>query len=269
VSVSGSLNKNYGSTTVGILQADEGSVSKNKGYVAAGSLASKQTFNKGQTKFSGLTHTHNRSINQQANGSTVALEYIVGVSADDFSTTLYEWFNVNVPGFVKPYNVGVDEKMWDKALDVKWSADEADSRSKEGTWSVYRDGELLANNLSYDNQHYLDDKVNYDTNYEYMVKFVPKNTPEGVDVNSLTASVKQMVLKRKWTISSFDISLIDDDSHISLSWVHDPIKDASGTNTYKLTLYRSDDGGQWESIKEFSINSSSTATLQIVRAYTC
>lgn len=260
VSVSGSLNKNYGSTTVGILQADEGSVSKNKGYVAAGSLASKQPFDKGQTKFSGLTHTHNRSINQQANGSTVALEYIVGVSADDFSTTLYEWFNVNVPGFVKPYNVGVDEKMWDKALDVKWSADEADSRSKEGTWSVYRDGELLANNLSYDNQHYLDDKVNYDTNYEYMVKFVPKNTPEGVDVNSLTASVKQMVLKRKWTISSFDISLIDDDSHISLSWVHDPIKDASGTNTYKLTLYRSDDGGQWESIKEFSINSSSTAT---------
>ncbi len=260
VSVSGSLNSKYGSTTVGILQADAGSVSKNKDYVASGSLASKQTLDKGQTKFSGLTHTHNRSINQQANGSTVALEYLVSTSADNISTLFFEWFNVTVPGFVKPYNVGVVEKMWDKALEVKWSADEADNRSKEGTWSVYRDGQELATKLSYRSLSYLDERVNYDTNYEYTVKFVPMNTPEGVDVNSLTASASQMMLKRKWTIGSFDISLIDDDTHISLSWTHDKIEDATGANTYKLNLYRSDDGGDWELIKEFDINSGSTTT---------
>ncbi|MBO4606935.1 MAG: hypothetical protein J5682_03440, partial [Prevotella sp.] len=267
VSVSGSLNKDYGPTTVGILQADEGGVS-GKGFVEAGSLDVSTSPAKGQDKYSGLTHTHNRSVAHQKEGSEMAMEYILPLTADGFDTTLFQWYNVNVPGFVLPTNLNFSSDMWDKSIKITWAADTEGNRSKEGFWNVYRGDKLLTTDaLGYGSMIYEDKSVpDYNTNYTYTVKFMPKETPSGIDPG-LSATISNVMVKRVWAITGIDVALVNEDANISVTWTFDNIKKATGSTPYKMKLYRSDDkGNTWGNnpVYEYEVTDSNTTSVNYV-----
>ena len=259
VSVSGPLNKSYGPTTVGILQADQGSVSTSKGYVAPGNLAASVNPSKGQTSFSGLSYSHNRSADQQADGSTVALEYIASTTADDFGTTFYEWKNVSVPGFVVPDSLTSHPDQWTKSVTIKWAKNEANGRSKQGSWSVFRDGNLYASGLNYSTDSCQVSVPKYGTANKYKVVFVPKSSPSGTYISKLSSEISASV-NIDWSISNFKGTLVGDDA-IKLTWNHPAIIDASSSKKYTLKLQRRDNSDadpKWEDVANIDITSPDT-----------
>ena len=265
LSLSGPLNENYGPTTVGILSKNDGEVSLSKGYVQASNLDVQKRNNKGDKSFSDLTDTHNRELSKQKDGSKVAVEYILPLKPDNIDVTIYQWYNVDVPGFVLPKNLSIttsNTSVWDKKIKLTWEADESGGRSKEGEWNVYRDGDLkTTTKLGYSNMSYEDKLEEYDpTKYSYTVKFVPMGTPSGTDPD-LSATLTGVSLKRDWSLGDIDLALIDDNSHISVTCNFANIHDA-GTKTYKMKLSRSGDGGNtYTVVHEEDIYNSSTTSF--------
>ena len=273
VTVSGNLNKNYGPTTVGFYSNDEGATAKaNSSYftypfVDRANLKSRKEYEWSTASFSNQTATHNRSDQSHKNGSTAAVEYVIPVDDNNFTTNFYKCFNVTVPGFALPQNLTAEDNQWAKSITLKWKADadwqqtNDNRRCKEGSWYIYRGEEKIAT-VAYSeaNMSYTDTQVpDYDVNYEYKVAFVPKNTPSGTKYNSLATSITKN-LARQWSFDNFGGALVDDDAHIKLTWKHNAIKDASGSKPYTLSLYRSDDdGATWgEAIYTTNITSSTT-----------
>ncbi len=262
VKVSGTLNGSIGPTKVCFFKDDEGGVPDY--FVVPNNLTSVQEYAYGSTSFSGHTGTHIRNADNQADGSTMAVEYLLPKEDNGFTTYFYKWYNVNVPGFVKPKEVKAvinTSNMWNKSIRLEWQADESDSRSKQGRWYVYRDGVLLTNNgLDYSQRSFTDETPEYEKDYNYKVAFVPTNTPSGTKYDKLSVTIPAK-LERKWYFENFTGTLVDNNAHIKLSWVHNAIGDASGTKTYVLYLYRSTDNKTWGSpIYSTTISSPSTTT---------
>ena len=256
VAVSGNLSTGYGPTTVGVYQT-ESCYSPGK-FVEKGSLYGAQDFGKGQGSFSSLTCQHTRNDMQQKTGSVAAVEYLLPLTADDFTTTFYQWYEVPVAGFVYPKELSAIPDMWKKSVALSWQVDESNGRCKDGTWSIYRNGEEIASGLSYSPRTYTDTNVpDYDTSYNYTVAFIPKDLPTDTRVNTLTASISREV-PRRWDINSFTAEVVDD-GQVSLKWTHTPIENASGSNTYTMKLERTADKGKtWDELTTFVISSSST-----------
>ena len=257
VSLSGNLSTSYGPTTVGCYTTESG-YSPGK-FVEGGSLYGAQDYGKGQGSFSGLTCQHTRNDMQQKTGTVAAVEYLLPLKADGFTTTFYQWFEVAVPGFVYPKELTAIPDMWKKSVALSWQIDEDNGRCKEGgTWSIYRDGEEIASGLSYSPRSYTDTAVpDYETSYTYTVGFIPKDQPTGTRVNSLSTSIEREV-SRRWDINSFTAEVMDE-GQVNLKWTHTPIEDASGSNTYTMKLERTGDKGKtWSEITTFSITSSFT-----------
>ena len=257
LNASGQLNANWGPTTVGFYSDNESSAPTasssyyTKPFVKTSNLKSRKEYAAENSSFSNQSATHNRSDQSQKDGSTAAIEYVIAKADNGFTTNFYKWFNVSVPGFAVPQNLSATTDQWAKSLTLNWKVDVDlqqggnSRRCKEGKWYIYR-GEDQIGTMDYDKEDmsFTDTEVpSYDMNYAYKVAFVPKNTPAGTKINSLTTSITKMV-ERQWSFSNFAGELVDDDAHIKLTWKHNAISDATGYKSYTLKLYRMEDGGE-------------------------
>jgi hypothetical protein len=251
VSVTGPLNSSY-PTFIGFNSTSEGEASG--GYVDT--PEGKQKF-ESQSTFT-KTGTHNRSNAHQYDGSKMGVEYLTSREDNGFTTNFYKWYNITVPGFVKPYDLQADEFVWDKAIKLTWKKENSNNRSDKGKWRIFRDGTQIAD-VDYSKTEYTDNVPDYDKEYTYVVAFVPDGSQSGTYISQLSVSKKKS-LNRNWSITSFKGELVDDDTHINLTWSHTTIGNASSQNSYELKLERKDlsqTSSKWEPIKTFTISSSS------------
>ncbi len=255
VVLNGTLSRSY-TTKIGFYKTSEGSAPS--GFVAQNKLSGVKQYT--ADSYSDLSSTYTRSADNQYNGSTVAVQYFSELSADNEIITIYRWYNVNVPGFVKPVNVGAEPETWSKSVCVTWDKETSNSRSTEGTWSVFRDNTEIASKLSYGTSKYDDKNVpEYNRNYTYKVAFIPKDAPNGT-VYSKLSGTKVTKVERTWNITGFTAE-VTKDNKIQLNWNHNAINDASGSKPYQLKLQRSDDGGDtWSDLETFTINSEKTTS---------
>ena len=252
VTVTGTLNSSY-ATSIGFNGTSEG---ERSGYVE--NPEDKEEF-KNVSSFS-KTGTHKRTDAHQLDGSRMGVEYLVPCTADGFTSTLYKWYNIDVPGFVYPYDLSATEFLWDKTIKLEWKKDDTNSRSQKGKWRIFRNGEQIVSEQDYGITNYTDKVPEYDKQYTYIVAFVPDKSESGKYVSQLSKTVSKAVT-RNWSITSFKGELVDGDTHINLTWSHTAIDNASSQNSYTLTLERRDasqSNASWETLKTFTISSSST-----------
>ena len=240
VSVSGSLNTKYGPTTVGLYTQS----TSNPGSYLSNSGAFAKTFSylKGNGAYNDLSTT--LTMSNYANGTTIPVQYSTTLNPKakdyEFSTTVYKWFDVKVPGFIYPTKVeNVVTNQWDKKVKISWEVEDDNTRSHAGTWTIYnatleRD---IITGLSHETRNWEITLDNYHTAYDIDVYFIPSGL--GSKPAELKASTKVSV-EPTWDFCEFTATE-NEEAHIDLAWSHHSIGDASGSNVYKLHIERSTD----------------------------
>ena len=249
--ISGNLKSDYGPTTVGT-----NSGATTSGLTWTDDLTSHSNpYSQGLSSFSGLELDFDERDNYWDSQSKY-VEYIVTDKVTIANKTMpevkfYQWYIVNVPGYVRAKELEPVYDKWNKTITIKWKVDDSDSRCKEGSWSVYRGSTLLKSGISYDTQYYDDNSSDlaYDTDYTYSVCFVPDNTPNGVnpieEFSELTQSKTGVNLKRDFSFSQ--LAATDSyENKIIFSWAHKAIGNASPQNPYELVVERSTDKKNWK-----------------------
>ena len=243
---SGNLNSSaYGAFTIG--------TAKNyKVTDMVDKLDSKKDFNKGDRSFSDIPLNCYNRTNYYTTYSNNHIEYILSgdITVNEYTTNvkMYQWYRYDAPGYARPKNVKVDiTDMWKKEVRVTWDYEcYSDKSNTSAKWNVYRypsnnssERECVASNISF-NERKADLTVpDWDVKYTYEVVMIPS---DNACRSELTASISGQNVPRNWGF--FDVmAAVDDkdDSKIKLTWGHNPIDDASGSNNYTLTIQRSSD----------------------------
>ena len=234
LSLSGQLNTNYGATTVGLNPAGEGpaptvgTAYRPHRYVTRADLVSATEHPYQASSFSNQVCSYTRQNLSHKNGSTAAVEYVIPVEDNGFTTNFYKWYEVGVPGFALPINLEVKSKdPWTKKIELTWDVDvdwmvvNNNRRSKEGKWVIYRDNNEIGSK-AYDKttMTFTDTSVpDYEVNHTYKVAFVPTNIPAGHKNDDLATSLGTS-LERNWSLEALPATLVDDDAHVKVSWKH-------------------------------------------------
>ena len=266
--LSGELNYNYGSTVIGT-----GTPWIMSLYYPQEKLSGVMEYAKGKSSYK----EHSMPFSNRKNFYNPEAKYIEYIikrpieSRGDFY--LYHWFTVYVPGFVRATDLQTESDIWNRSITVKWNPDESDGRSKEGGWRIYRTLQgaedwrpLTSADLPYSQRIFVDEDANlaYDTDYEYKVIFIPKNSPAGEEHEELSQTVTGN-LKRSFTFSDLAASETFEDK-IVFSWKHTAYQNASSQN-YILTVQRSKsdptlpaDQMVWQDVKIYNISSKTTTS---------
>lgn len=267
MTVSGVLNPNHGTTWVGTTNNVQWGVNTNP--TDPGSLNNKKDFGRSTSSYSALLLPFAR--NDYYNPQSKPVEYVitekVGLNTLPANSrpdvNIYQWYNVSVPGFVRASEVtadGTGQNLWDKKIVVSWKPDESGNRSKNGTWSVYRDGTLLASGIDYGKRSYEDTSVpEYDKEYKYKVVFVPSGSPSGATRSELSLEATGK-LERPLSFFSNEYATDTIDDKIVFSWSHPSIMSASGSNVVNMTLERSSDKRNWSTLQTLAISSPDTTS---------
>ena len=280
IKATGKLNKDVGKTKLGFLKASDGKQPiqntsyYTRAFVNPASLEGLITKDKGATSYNDLTGTHSRNDQQQYDGTSTSIEYAVQLDDNSFTTHYYKWYDVSLEGCAKPTNLVATDFPWSKRMKLEWGVQDSD-RFTKGTWTIKRDGQQVADKLSYNIREWYDESPAWDTNHRYELYFVPDGTT--TTYNSLKAQATNK-LTRVWNINKFTAAIDEDESKITLTWEHDEIADAKSSNTYTLTLWRAfvNDQDNWTKVTDITINSSDvtngshteeTRSLQSNRGY--
>lgn len=264
-SIDGTLNASYGPTYVGTTDEATG-----KSYIQPERLTYSTQYAVGTGSFSGLSLSINRDNYYDA--VTKPVEYVLKRSVSNRGNFyLYKWYDVTIPGFVRAKNIRTETNIWNKQITLSWDSDESENRSKEGTWRIYRrisgssDWSLLSTDLTYTQRSFTDNTdISYDTEYEYKIIFIPKNSPSGMEREELSQTVIGK-LARSFDFSNLVVSE-DKEDKIVLSWSHTAFANAS-SSPYTLIVERSTDDPNlsesektWTEVYRTTINSKSVTT---------
>ena len=261
--VSGTLNANYGPTTVGTYSGANGQGWTDNLTSYCG------PYDKGISNYSNQELDFSER-DDYWNSKTKYLEYIV-TDVKTFGAKqmpevkLYQWFTTSVPGFMRAKDMNqnnVKPDVWSKKITITWEADDSGNRSKAGTWTIYRNNKEIARSLSADKRSYDDTSTDleYNTNYTYDVYFVPNNTPSDFDPTKKITELKKSVtaiLTPSFTFRNLNASNSYEDK-IVLTWSHTTINNASEANPYYMIVERSTDKSNWVEKQSKKITSSST-----------
>ena len=129
---------------------------------------------------------------------------------------------------------------------MEWNyAGKTGNSNKSGTWSIYRypkgkvsERECIASNLSFSKSDAKVQAPDWDVEYSYEVALIPSDNNR---LSELTSGAKDHKVERSWSFHN-ETATVDpnDESKIKLTWGHDIINNASGSNKYTLTIQRSD-----------------------------
>lgn len=270
VSLSGNLAKDYGPTTVSIYDR---STSAPSTYMNADFAATKE-YNKGGTSFTGYTATLEQTDGRILNGRNLPIQYSFPVSvsvpapASGSTTTpkdaitisdmvVYKWFTASVPGFVLPKNLKYSvTDQWTKKVQLKWDVNTSNSRVDKGTWTIRNAtaGNNIKTGLSYEDRSFEFTLDEYSKDYDLEVYFEPEGSSKLYSVlrSKITAKIEP-----NWAFSDFLVK--EEDGKMVLTWKHNAFDDASGSNSYTLTIQRRKAGTEnWSDIGSVNITSNST-----------
>lgn len=209
---------------------------------------------------------------------TSYVEYIItgNITVRNYTTkvNIYQWLTYTAPGYVKPTITRIStNNMWTKEVKVEWNyAGKTGNSNKSGTWSIYRypkgkdsERECIASNLSFSKSDAKVQAPDWDVEYSYEVALIPSDNNR---LSELTSGAKDHKVERSWSFHN-ETATVDpnDESKIKLTWGHDIINNASGSNKYTLTIQRSSNydvknpkSAVWDDLTELSVTSSETTT---------
>lgn len=163
---------------------------KNKKFVASDQLV-KSAYSTNATTFSGFT----APLFMGFDPVSVPFELYTDVSRDGMGPChYYKWYDIDLPGFIKPKDVIATHDMWKKQITLQWAINSGVKQSTNGTWSIYRhkdntvnsERELLASEIASSTRKFTDKSVPaYDTEYLYEIVFAPKNSENPLEHGSL------------------------------------------------------------------------------------
>ncbi len=262
MAVSGNLNANHGPTWVGT--RDDATWGDLTMVDPSALCPETKQYPYNTASFSNLSLPFTRT--EFWNNQSKPVEFVIkeNVTHNDLpvaerpDVSIYQWYNISVPGFVKPIvNTSYTADLWNKSITITWESDESGNRCKNGTWSVYRDGTFLTSNIEYDTKSYTDTSsdLNYDTDYEYTVYFVPTGTPSGTSPQAkLSHKVTAKLLRPDKFFNDDNFKATNNlNDKIVVTWAHNPIAKASSVNAYQLVLERSTDKVNWQEVQTFQI----------------
>lgn len=262
--VSGKLNEAVGPTYVGTYK---GAASSKLDWVNVSSLTSKEKFIKSTPSYDNLVLDFSERTNYYTT-QTKAVEYAIETTpvADCPSTTVYQWYEMKVAGYIKPYSVNVvANDIWNKDVDITWKYQgaEGDNSNTDGTWSVYcyaegdkKNRQLVLSGLSLQSRNHTIKIPGYGKKYYYDVVFVPTGADEMLR-DELTAT-NQCTLTYDWGFSNF--KAVAKNGKVELSWDHTQLDKATSSNPYEYSLLRSDDGVKYTTVlKSFRITDGGTS----------
>ena len=247
VSVSGPLPGKVAATTVSLFTQ---STTAPNGYQSDNNVFDQWKKYAQSTKdFSGLTGKITRT--DYVNAENLPIQYSATYQPAGFidkndkkqSTTVFTWFNVDVPGFARPKDVTYETaNQWERQGKVSWKAVEKDDNNRKlstaGKWIVRNvtQNKDLTSKLSYktDNATFTLDE--YKKSENIAVYFVPDNMSE--PTGKLSASTTALITP-VWAFGSLSATEVADG--VQLNWSHNPIDDASGNKPYTLYIQRSTD----------------------------
>lgn len=188
-----------------------------------------------------------------------------------------DYSKIIIPGFVRPDTIKVEGEQWSRNVKVTWGEEKFDKSyySTDGKWVIFRrpskGGELKKlGSTAYTTKQYVDrydaytNKLDYDTDYDYYVVFLPNKWDLKEDALESYEQVQD--LWKKGTVSmsrqfQFDLAGKGNKNDITLDWTYKPsFVDASGAKPYTVQLYRAKNGGTPEVRQSFTINNASTTT---------
>lgn len=155
-------------------------------------------------------------------------------------TTVYKWYQADVPGYSKATNVSATPNQWKQQIILDWKYT-GDHKRAPGSWTILRKkkGEadtqyqVLASRINSTN--YTDVNPEYDTDYQYMIAFIPKGTPSEKDYQeALSNTVVEACIKRDIPITITGLEQSGDDK-IVVKWTTPALQDDS---QYKFKIYR-------------------------------
>ena len=273
VNLSGSLCSSCGPTTIGIFKKAEKVPSA---WVSDLELFSGHPkYAKNSTSFDDATGELIRK--EYDNTLSIPVQYsatfkpegqgtgFVNKNGQRLETTVYTWFTVPVPGFVRPKNVTFStENQWKKQVKVSWESVEEDADgnplSTAGSWTVRnvtRNTDLCTG-IKYNTKQAIISLEEYRKQDQIQVFFIPDKL--GAQPSELSAST-DVTLVPIWSFG--DVTATDDSEGINLTWSHNAVGDASGDHQYTLYIQRSTDydvekkKGTWTDISTATIASDS------------
>lgn len=155
-------------------------------------------------------------------------------------TIVYKWYQAEVPGYGKATDVNATPNQWKQQIMLNWKYS-GDSNRAPGSWTVLRKkkGEadsqyqVLLNRSNATN--YTDTGADYDTDYQYMIAFIPKGTDTGIDYHkTLSNTVVDACIKRDIPIKITSLMQKGDDK-IAINWTSCALQ---GNEKYEFIIYR-------------------------------
>lgn len=151
--------------------------------------------------------------------------------------------NLKVNNFYYKYSRAADfnfvADIWNKSISLVWSTDSL-SKGQTGNWYLYRykisDGPaevmpVLFGPTNGDNYVDADKKLLYDTNYEYLIRFVP----EGWDLKKMMTDRYENVTAMMKRNFKLEASLVSAADHIQINWNNSKFADKE---THYFQIYR-------------------------------
>ena len=134
-----------------------------------------------------------------------------------------------------PTNLSIAYDAWDKTNKLTWNSANVTETNRAGSYKVYRNGEMIKSidsNYNSSDYEFKDEKVEYDTLYQYKISFLPSSwqADDIVDALSVSATAK---LERSVSINGLSVETQSDG--YKLKWSISPKLDKSD---YVFKIYR-------------------------------
>ena len=169
----------------------------------------------------------------QGSYSGVQIEYELPLSG--FSLVFTNSFEKAPKSLPYPTGLSIAYDSWNKTNTLKWKSANVTGTNRAGSYKVYRNGEIIKSvdsNYNSSDYEFADEKVEYDTVYQYRIGFMPSNwdVDDVPDSLSVSATAK---LERSVAINNL-VAETQSDGY-RLSWSISPKLDKSD---YVFQVYR-------------------------------
>lgn len=236
----------------------------NLGYTDPRSMQSRATTARGVTSGEITLSLQNGVFYEGRNYKYIPIQcsYVVDPQKAEMGTiVVYDWYAATITGYSSASNLTATPNQWKKQVTLNWSAP-ANASLVSGTWTVLRKKGAASSQNQYEVKAqrinattYTDTDADYDTQYTYMVAFIPEGTPTTMDYQSelLNATTTTSIVRR---IPLNIVSVTPGEDYLTVKWTAPELE---GNDNYTFLLYRAQGNGSetsynWKEVARVNVS---------------